>query len=187
MILKEMHKKTLALIEEIVENPEDPTLTTLTNDPDIESKLNYVINQIQYELSRIKKIPAYKELKVNKGDLIYFKDIDNINEVYQIDIVKGVKHEYKANGTIIKVLEDGVAEIEYYKYPVRIDENTQNTYEFELSSDVLECMAYGVASDVLKSDVSNAYGNIYAERYEKMKQQLDSRYNMGMIEIGAGI
>ena len=48
-------------------------------------------------------------------------------------------------------------------------------------------MPYGVAGDLLKSDVSNAYGNIYSQRYEQMKQQLDSRYSLGFIEIGDGI
>jgi len=182
MTLKEMKMKVLSLIEEI-----DDAQDSLTNDPDIEAKLNYVINQIQYELSRVKKIPAYVELDVKKNDLVTFKDVGDDNEVYQLDIVKGVDHEYKAQGTIIKVLEDGIAEIEYFRYPVRIDEKTPDTYEFELSSDVLEVMPYGVAADVLKSDVSNAYGNVYAQRYEQMKSQLDIRYNTGSIEIEEGV
>ena len=48
-------------------------------------------------------------------------------------------------------------------------------------------MPYGVASDLLKSDVSNAYGNIYGQRYEQMKQQIDIRYNTGSIEIEDGV
>lgn len=182
MTLKEMKMKVLSLIEEIDEAQE-----SLTNDPDIEAKLNYVINQIQYELSRVKKIPAYIEKEVKEKELITFKDIDSTNEIYQLNIVKGIDHEYKADGTIIKALEDGIAEIEYYKYPVRIKADTPDTYEFELSSDVLEVMPYGVAADVLKSDVSNAYGNVYAQRYEQMKSQLDIRYNTGSIEIEEGV
>lgn len=182
MTLEQMKKKVLALIEEI-----DDEQASLTNDPDIEAKLPYVINQIQYELSRVKKIPDYVEKEVKENDLVRFKDIDATNEIYQLNVVKGIEHEYKADGTIIKCLEDGIAEIEYYKYPVRIDENTPNTYEFELSGDVLECMPYGVAADLLKSDVSNAYGNVYAQRYEQMKGQLDIRYNTGSIEIEEGV
>lgn len=182
MTLGEMKKKILSLIEEI-----DTTKTSLTNDPDIESKLNYVINQIQFELSRVKKIPDYTELEVEENDLIRFTDITTEYEIYQLDIVKGIKHEYKAQGTIIKALENGTAEIEYFRYPTKIDEKTKDTHEFELSSDVLECMPYGVAADVLKSDVSNAYGNIYAQRYEQMKQQIDIRYNTGSIEFEEGV
>lgn len=184
MKLGEMKKKVLSLIEEI-----DTTKPSLTNDPDIAAKLNYVINQIQYELSRVKKIPDYVEMGVTNGDLIRLSDIkDDIGyEVYQLDVVKGINYEYKAQGTIIKCLEDGTAEIEYFRYPKRIDENTLDTFEFELSSDVLECAVYGIAADLLKSDVSNAYGNIYAQRYEQMKQQLDIRYNTGSIEFEEGM
>lgn len=181
MTLEQMKKKVLALIEEIAETE------SLTNDPDIEAKLPYVINQIQYELSRVKKIPAYTELEVKEKDLIKFSDITTEHEIYQLDIVKGIEHEYKAQGTIIKCLEDGIAEIEYFRYPTRIDETTPNTFEFDLSDDVLEVMPYGIAADLLKSDVSNAYGNIYANRYEQMKQQIDVRYNTGSIEIESGV
>lgn len=182
MTLGEMKKKVLSLIEEI-----DTNKTSLTNDPDIEAKLPYVINQIQYELSRIKKIPAYVEKEVQENDLIKFTDIDTEYEIYQLDIVKGIKYDYKAQGTIIKCLEDGIAEIEYFRYPAKVDDKTTDSFEFDLSNDVLEVMPYGVASDVLKSDVSNAYGNIYAERYENMKRELDIRYNTGSIEFEEGV
>jgi hypothetical protein len=182
MTLKEMKQKVLALIEEI-----DETKASLTNDPDIETKMPYVINQIQYELSRVKKIPVYVEMDVKKDNVITFADIDKDNELYQLDMIKGVEYDLKAQGTIIKVLEDGTAEIEYFKYPTRIDEKTEDTFELELSDDVLEIMPYGVAADLLKSDVSNAYGNVYAQRYEQMKNQLDIRYNTGSIEFAGGI
>lgn len=182
MNLGEMKKKVLALIEELnLENE------SFTDDPDIEAKLNYVINQIQYELARVKKIPDYVEIEVSKGDLIRFSNITEDYEVYQLDIVKGIEHEYKAQGTIIKALEDGTAEIEYFRYPTRIDTKTTDSYEFELSDDVLEVLPYGVAADLLKSDVSNAYGNIYAQRYEQLKGQLDIRYNTGSIEFEGDI
>lgn len=184
MTLLEMKKKILSLIEEI-----DDRQASLTNDPDIEAKLPYVINQIQYELSRIKKLPDYIEMEAQVGDLIKFSDIKDITgyDVYQLAIVRGIENEIKADGTIIKCLEEGTAEIEYYKYPQRIDETTPDSYEFDLSDDVLEIMPYGVASDVLKSDVSNAYGNVYAQRYQELKSQLDIRYNTGSIEFEEGV
>ena len=183
MKLEEMKKKTLKLIEEY----DKANNTDFTNDPDIATKINDVINQVMYELSRVKKIPDYIELDVKTNDLIRFEDITTAHEIYQLDIVKGVKYEYKAQGTIIKCLEDGIAEIEYFRYPERITETNANSYDFELSSDVLEIMPYGVAGDVLKSDVSNAYGNVYSQRYEQMKNQLDIRYNTGAVEIEEGV
>ena len=63
----------------------------------------------------------------------------------------------------------------------------KDNYEFELSADALEIMPYGVAADLLKSDVSNNYGQIYSQRYESMLQRLDPRYSMGSIYIEGGL
>ena len=79
-------------------------------------------------------------------------------------------------------------EVEYFKYPIAITDTTKDDeYTFELSDDALEIMPYGVAADLLKSDVSSNYGAIYSQRYETMLQRLDPRYNMGSIYIEGGI
>lgn len=184
MTLLEIKKKTLALIEEL-----NPDSAMLTDDPDIAAKLNEVINQVMFELARMKKIPKYVELPVSAGDLIRFADIEKKcgNEVYQIANVCGVAYTAKANGTMLKIEEDGVAELDVFVYPERITEKTKDkAYEFELSPDVLEIMPYGVAADLLKSDVSTEYGSVYATRYESMLQRLDPRYQMSGIVIEGG-
>lgn len=184
MNLKEMKTKALGLIEEL-----NPKSEFLTDDPDIATKLEDVITQVMFELARLKKIPDYVEMNVKKGDVLRFEDITDVSdyEVYQINCIRGVAHEIKAEGTVIKILEDGVAEIDYFRYPTRITEKNRAKYTFELSQDVLEIMPYGIAADVLKSDVSSEYGKIYAERYEDMKQTLDHRYVMPSISIKGGI
>lgn len=184
MTLLEMKKKVLGLIEEYSPNAEK-----YTDDPDIATKLNDVINQVAYELARQKKIPDYVEIEVQEGDLIRFDDIAAVNgyEVYQIDIIRGVEHENKAQGTVVKALEAGTMEIDYFRYPELINEKTKDNYEFELNADVLEIMPYGVAADLLKSDVSNNYGQVYEARYMELKQTLDPRYNMGSIYVEGGV
>lgn len=185
MTLLEMKKKVLALIEEV-----NPLSELLTDDPDIAAKINDVINQILYELARFKKIPKYVEMAVNEGDLIEFADIEEVcgYEIYQIDVVYGVRYVPRANGTVLKMLESGTAEISVYVYPERITEKTKDkAYEFEVSQDALEIMPYGVAGDLLKSDVSAEYGSIYSARYEQMIQRLDSRYQMASVYIDGGI
>lgn len=184
MTLLEMKKKVLGLIEEI-----NPDSELLTDDPDIATKLHDVINQIMYELARMKKIPKYVEMDVAAGDLLTFEDIGTEvgYDIYQLGTIGGVAHTFKASGTMLKILEDGVAEIDCFVYPERITEKTPNSYEFELSADALEIMPYGVAADLLKSDVSTEYGTIYATRYESMKQQLDPRYQMASIYVEGGV
>lgn len=185
MTLLEMKKKVLALIEEL-----NPNSELLTDDPDISAKINEVTNQIMFELARMKKIPKYVEMEVSAGDVIEFADIEKEcgYEIYQISVVCGVNFTMKGNGTILKMLENGTAEIDVYVYPERITEKTKDkAYEFELTPDVLEIMPYGIAADLLKSDVSAEYGSVYASRYETMMQRLDPRYAMNSIFIEGGV
>ena len=185
MTLGEMKKKVLSLIEEL-----NPLSEYLTDDPDIQAKINEVINQIMFELARYKKIPKYVEIPVSAGDVLEFADIERAGgyEVYQIDIITGVRYVPKASGTVMKMMDSGTAEINYFVYPERVAENTKDkAYEFELSTDVLEVMPYGVAGDLLKSDVSTEYGAIYSNRYQEMLTRLDHRYQMPTMYIDGGI
>ena len=161
MTLQEMKKKVLGLIEEL-----NPDSELLTDDPDISTKINDVTNQVMYELARFKKIPKYVEMEVTAGDLIEFADIEKKcgYEIYQIGIVGGVKYVFRGNGTILKFLESGTAEIDCFVYPERITEKTKD-----------------------KADVSTEYGSIYATRYQSMLQMLDPRYNMTSVYIEGGV
>ena len=184
MTLKEMEMQVFALIEEL-----DMDNKNLTADPDFAAKRRSVINQVMFEMIRIKKLTRYVETAVEAGDLVDFETIGSLcgNDVYQLEKVSGVKHELKAGGTVIKALETGTLEIDFFVYPERITDKTSDSYEFELSQDVLEIIPYGVAADLLKSDVSANYGKIYAERYEQMKNQLDPRYHLGYISCEGGV
>lgn len=184
MTLLEMKKKVLGLIEEL-----NPDSEYLTEDPDIATKQNDVINQILYEIARMKKIPKYAEIPVSAGDVVTFEDIEAAvgYEVYQLGTVGGVPYSPKAGGTVLKILEDGTLEVDCFVYPERITDKTKDSYEFEVSADVLEVMPYGIAADLLKSDVSTEYGSVYAARYESMLQRLDPRYQSTSIYIEGGV
>lgn len=184
MTLLEMKKKVLGLIEEL-----NPNSELLTDDPDISTKINDVTNQVMFELARMKKMPKYVEMEVSEGEIVDFAKIEKKcgYEIYQIGMVGGVNCVHKANGTVLKMLESGTAEIDVFVFPERITEKTKDkAYEFELSNDALEIMPYGIAADLLKSDVSVNYGTVYAERYETMLQRLDPRYEMSSVYIEGG-
>ena len=163
MTLKQQKKKVLRLIEEIstVENK-------LTDDPDIEAKLNDVINQIMFELCRLKKILAHEKREVEADEVI---DLKNLENFFQLKLIRckdaaGEDVNYELIDNLVIFNEAGTATIFYYEYPAPItDETKDEEYIFELAPEVLEIMPYGVAADLLKSDVSTNYGKVYAERY----------------------
>lgn len=177
MTLLEIKKKVLQLIEEISDN------ANLTDDPDIKAKLNSVINMVQFELARMKKIPAYVQREVKAGEVV---DMNTLENFYQLRLIR-FAGGFEAIEDMATFMEEGTADIYYYKYPVAITGETPDTYVFDLSLDALEILPYGVAGDLLKSDVSAQYGAIYSQRYEAMLQRLDSRYSMGGISFEGGV
>ena len=178
MTLEEMKTRVYQLIEEYSDEADD-----LTEDEDFAAKINIVIDQVQNQLTRFKKIPKYAELNVTEGQTMTLGSIDK--EFYQLDLIRGVDYDIKNDR--IKFLEDGTAEVYYFKYPKKITPDTENTYKFELTNDLLEIMPYGVAADLLKSDVSSQYGAVYEARYRELLNSLDPRYGTGSIELVGGI
>ena len=175
MKLEEVKKQILALIEEL--NPDN---AYLTDDPDISTKINYVINQIQNELARIKKISKNTTQEVEKDETLDLTTIDD--NFYQLSVIRGVDYELIDN--IVTFEGNGTAKIYYYALPEPITEENQETYTFELPNELMQILPYGVAGDLLKSDISANYGTIYSNRYESMLQRIDPRYSTGTIYIG---
>lgn len=178
MTLEELKIKIYSMIEEYNENEDE-----LTDDEDLALKMNSIINQIQNEICRIKKLPAYTTIEVEEGQELTFDDI--AKDVYQINIVKGVDTDTLQDRIICN--EKGTARIYYYKYPKQINSESEDTQVLDLPIDLLEIIPYGVAGDLLKSDVSSQYGTIYSARYREMLQQLDPRYNANSVFIDGGV
>lgn len=179
MMLKEMKLRTLSLIEEV-----NPNSELLTDDVDIQAKINYVIDMKQNELARIKKIAALETMKVQENDQIDLqKDISNF---YKLSKISGVDFDIFDNIVIFK--EDGEVSIYYWKYPKMITTDTKDDeYKFELSTDVLEIMPLGVAADLLKSDISAQYGQVYEKAYQNALNMLDINVSNTKCKIVGGI
>lgn len=178
MTLEEMKLKTYSLIEEYSEEADN-----LTEDEDLATKMNSCINIIMNEMSRFKKITAYDTLEVKKGDNLAFSDI--ASDMYQLNMITGVDYHTIQDRVIFD--ETGTAQIYYYKYPEQITEETEDDYTFELDTDALEIMPYGIAGLLLASDVSNNYGQIYTNLYRDKISQLDSRKTMSNVFISGGV
>ncbi len=184
MTLGELKKKVLVLIEEY--NAEN---SSMTDDIDIEAKINDIANQRIFEISRYKKIPKYGEMEVSEGDTITLEDLEAAigNPIYQVKLLSGVDYRECASGTVFKILEDGILEIDVFVYPERITDKTSDKFELELSSDALEVLPYGIAADILSTDVSSNYGEVFRKTYETLITRLDSRYIIPSISIEGGL
>lgn len=179
MTLREMIDRVYSLIEEV-----NPDSDYLTDDVDYREKICYVTDQINHELARIKRIAVQDITKVKENDEVNL--YEEYKEFYRLKSISGVKYELFEN--IVTFKEDGEATIRYYKYPKKIDKETNwETYTFENSMDVLEIMPFGIAADLLKSDVSSQYGRIYEQRYQQALQMLDIKSNEGSATIVGGI
>ena len=183
MTLREMKQKTLRLIEEIDTNE------TLTSDPDIAEKLNDVINQIMFEVCRIKKTLAHDVRMVASGEIF---DMLTLDRFYQLKSIRctdedGDSVEFEQMDNLLIFEENAEVKLFYYVLPEPITHDTSDDYEFDLMADVLEIMPYGIAADLLKSDVSTNYGQVYAKRYEELKRTLDPRYSLGMVTFEGGV
>lgn len=178
MTLLEIKKQSLALIEELkgtIAEPGEGEQSVVTDDPDILAKLNYVINQIQTELAQIKRIGA-------KYTFIYEDtyEFDLPADFYQVDKI-GCEYFIYGNKIVLDTTEDAI-DMYYYKYPTVIDNNTADDFDLELSQDCLNAMPYGVASDILKSDVSVDY-TVYSNRYNELKSGLRMSNSSPMVFV----
>lgn len=173
MTLGDVIKKIVKLIEEYDENG-----SNFTSDPDIEGKIKESIDDIQVELAQIKKIPALMTVALDGTNNIVNKPSD----MYKIKRIR--ECDFEVLNDKIK-FEDGYVgdvNVYYYKFPTIINHDTANTFEMELSRDAITCLVYGVASAILKADVSSNY-SVYEYKYQELKQMLSNDETDGLIEF----
>lgn len=178
MTLKEFKESVFSFIEE-----HDASVKNLTKDIDIADKINAVINSKMHEIMRYKKITGKEKIEVKEGQEIEITDIDK--NCYQIRKITGV--DYEQEDKFITFNEEGTAIIYYNKYPKTITRETADDYKFEVDIEALEIMKIGVAADLLKTDVSNKFGQIWDNEYQRLLQTLDSRKTTGTITIMGGV
>ena len=173
MTLGDVIKKIVKLLEEYDENGEN-----YTSDQDIEGKIKESIDDIQVELSQIKKIPALLEVELTGENNI----IDKPKDMYRIKRIRECKFEVLNNKIKFEDGYKGKINVYYYKFPEVINEDTDNDYVMELERDAIACLVYGVASAILKADVSANY-SVYEYKYQEMKQMLSNNVTDGLIEF----
>jgi hypothetical protein len=173
MNLEQVLKQVLTLIEEYDEEND----TDLTNDPDIANKIKHCIDNIQVELSTIKRIKNKVEFDTTKTNVMA-----KPSDLYKIDKVKECDFEVIGNEIIFDKNYTGIVTMIYDKYPKKIGEETSLDEELELSRDALECLVYGVASAILKADISANY-SVYEYKYQELKEKLNNANTNGFVWV----
>lgn len=173
MTLGEVIKKIFKLIEEYDENGD-----VFTSDQDLETKIKESIDDIQVELAQIKKIPALLEVELDGENNV----IDKPADMYRVKRCRECKFEVLNDKIKFKDGYKGKVNMYYYKFPEVIDEETDNEHVMELSRDAITCLVYGVASAILKADVSSNY-SVYEYKYQELKQLLSNNLTDGLIEF----
>lgn len=200
MTLKEMKIKTFSLIEEYYPDKKD-----LAEDSDVLNKINGVVNSIQLDLMKYRKLNASYEVEITKEDSKTINLKELLDDLYQLNKIvfdSDIEYEMPNDETIILPSDyEGTFTIYYFKYPELLEiifEGTEEEqeierleqdedYEFELDADVLEVMPYGIAADLLKMDMISNYGKYFDERYRELKNSIDPRRNSASVMISGGI
>lgn len=201
MTLKEMKIKTFSLIEEYYPDKKD-----LAEDSDVLNKINGVVNSIQLDLMKYRKLNASYEVEITKEDSKTINLKELLDDLYQLNKIvfdSDIEYEMPNDETIILPEDyEGTFTIYYFKYPelveIIFDGETEEEqekerleqdedYEFELDSDVLEVMPYGIAADLLKMDMISNYGKYFDERYRELKNTIDPKRNSASVMISGGI
>lgn len=194
MTLKEMKIKAFSLIEELY-----PELETMAEDEDVLNKINGVVNSIQLDLMKYRKLPANIDIDIDEDSDRIITISDEIKDLYQLN---KVILEPRGNFTMLDddniQLEDGyegTIRIFYYKYPKMVkltygenedSDEYDSKFKFDLDLVLQEVMPYGIARDLLRLDMISNYGSYFERTYNELKQQLDGRRTAGVITIYGG-
>lgn len=195
MTLKEMKIKVFSLIEEYY-----PELTGMAEDEDVLNKINGVVNSIQLDLMKYRKLPANTEIDINENSDHIITISDEISDLYQLNkvVLDGNNNNFTMLDEDSIQLDDdfvGTVRLFYYKYPkmvkVSFNENEDidkydENFKFDLDLVLQEVMPYGIARDLLRLDMISNYGSYFERTYNELKQQLDSRKTAGIITIYGG-
>lgn len=187
MTYGESKKQVLALIEEYT-----PNMDSFTEDKDIELRLPHLFDLAYQELAQNKKITASKIYPEKENKECKYTSYMLPSDLYQIKNVFVLDENNKKcnadyyilgkNKIYINDNTEGQTVLEYYKFPLNINEETEDDFYLELDQDAQSVLVYKVASDILKTDPSADY-TAFATEYQRILQLLDSRKNIPSVTL----
>ena len=200
MTLKEMKIKVFSLIEEYY-----PELSGLAEDEDVLNKINGVVNSIQTDLMKYRKIPANQTITIDAENENVITLSKTITDIYQTNKII-LKPTLETMNKDYEFIDDDTLEVDpgfrgdvivyYYKIPAQCQltfnsdaerDAYDEEFKFDIDTPLLEIMPYGIARDLLRLDMISSYGSYFERTYNELKLQIDSRRTKGMISFVGGI
>lgn len=153
MTLEEAKNRVYMLLDEHSAGGE------IEHDEDIELKMVHFLDMAQKELAKIKKVVKTRNIVRKVGQTTYSlpEDCLKVARVFR----DGYPANYRYIGRKLYIPEsDRALEIilEYFAIPETIDENTPDSYEFEIAEDACNAMPYYVCAQQLLPDLVTDYG-----------------------------
>lgn len=151
MTLKEGKDKVLKLLDEYDLGG--------SADEDLEARLADFFDTAQKEVAKVKKIVKIWEIEREPGVTEYAMPADfmSLRSVW-IDGKKSRRLAWRAGKLIIPESDGAEAvEVEYNAVPATVNNDTAESYEFELAEDAAQVMPFYVAAQALAADFIQDY------------------------------
>ncbi|MBE6969281.1 MAG: hypothetical protein E7442_04055 [Ruminococcaceae bacterium] len=139
-------------------------------DEDLEAKMNSLFDIAQKDVAKICRIVRTVKLR-GEGRYPMPADFIAVQRIWRNGENVTRKCVWRCGELVLGAGER--VELDYFAAPATIDDNTPESWEFELREDACEAMPFYVAGMVLSSDLVQD-GQIYLDLYEKAKRELSS-------------
>ena len=156
MTLIEGRKKVYELLDEYSSGG------TITEDRDIDLKMNDFFDMAQKELARICRIEKIYPVEREEGVTDYAMPADfiKLKKIWR-DGREYRGYTWRAGKLVIPESDAAAVEIEYYASPATIDAQTEGDYEFEINDNAAQALPFYVAAQQLIVDLVMDYSAPY--------------------------
>ena len=167
MTLKEGKDKVFKLLDEY--DPEGGA------DEDLDARLADFFDTAQKEIAKVKKIVKICEIERAEGETEYAMPADFMSlRCVWVDGKRSRRLGWRAGKIVIPENMTAAVEIEYNAIPATVNNDTPESYEFELSEDAAEVMPFYVAAQALAADFIQDY-NPFWMMYQTALATLEKR------------
>lgn len=163
----------IEIIGKIMVNLDEVTSNNLAaNSSEYIDKIYPLIDTIQTEIATIvKPVMEYKTIDSINKRIDVPDDCFEFLKVYNTDMAP---INFTLHNNKIHLNEDGTYTLLYNKYPNKVNKDTPDVTELEISKDCQEALVYGVCAGICINDEPELY-DTYLDRYNTLLANITAR------------